>query len=247
MIEVIETAHPAHPHMVKAWRDLGEPYARAATDVLEWDAKTLNELGHEVPFVWHLCDWSTRIASAASLGFPERVLGIVASHKRDELSRFYKWDGLVLSREEDLDALVQWAEVNEDRNPALFAPVEKVIDFRVVTENQFLYSLPFTVRHMEMAYEWRGKNRRVEFAVRELYREELDIMVRYAMRCVEPRIFFGPFLKAGGNQWIADFSVSDMARPEKDEYNLHLQNTSQWAYAGAVVCSEDTGDVSSHH
>jgi len=56
-----------------------------------------------------------------------------------------------------------------------------------------------------------------------------------------------------GCQWIADFSVNDLGKPVKDEYNWHGQNTSQWVYAGCILFDERSFDsdsdyiISRHH
>lgn len=44
--------------------------------------------------------------------------------------------------------------------------------------------------------------------------------------------FFG-----AGRQLIADFWVKDLSKPIKDEHNFHLQNISQWNYAGCICFS----------
>lgn len=51
------------------------------------------------------------------------------------------------------------------------------------------------------------------------------------------------FHKAG-NQFVADFSVSDLKKPVKNEYNFHLQNTSQWLFAGCILVED--GIISTH-
>jgi len=47
-----------------------------------------------------------------------------------------------------------------------------------------------------------------------------------------------------GNQWIADFEVKDLSKPVEDKYNFHLQNTSQWVWAGCILVQN--GQVSIH-
>ena len=79
--------------------------------------------------------------------------------------------------------------------------------------------------------------------------EELSLCMQYAMEdtCLEPSIVFTPANDMGGSQIIAEFSVSDMARANADQYNWHGQNTSRWCYAGAIVYDKEDGKVSRHH
>jgi hypothetical protein len=39
--------------------------------------------------------------------------------------------------------------------------------------------------------------------------------------------------------------LNDLDKPKDNSYNWHMQNTSQWVYAGAIVLED--GDVSTHH
>jgi len=61
------------------------------------------------------------------------------------------------------------------------------------------------------------------------------------------------FSHTGGSQWIADFSVKDLSRPLKDQYNWHLQNTSQLVYAGCILFDRNSFEhnpdhcISRHH
>lgn len=50
-----------------------------------------------------------------------------------------------------------------------------------------------------------------------------------------------------GTQWICDFSVTDYSKPHANSYNWHLQNTSQWRYAGCIAIDDRSGEVSRHH
>jgi len=47
-----------------------------------------------------------------------------------------------------------------------------------------------------------------------------------------------------GDQWIAPFEVRDLSKPVLDQYNYHLQNTSQWLWAGCILVQD--GRVSVH-
>jgi len=83
-----------------------------------------------------------------------------------------------------------------------------------------------------------------------LYATEVGRMFEYARDASQPQIRFAPFQRSG-HQFIAEFWVNDLAKPARDEYNWHLQNTSQWVYAGALLF-EPSGDdprywLSAHH
>ena len=54
---------------------------------------------------------------------------------------------------------------------------------------------------------------------------------------------FNPFRKAG-SQYIAEWAVSDMRKPQENSYNWHGQNTSRWLYAGCLLVQD--GRVSIH-
>ena len=82
--------------------------------------------------------------------------------------------------------------------------------------------------------------------IRDYYARELSNMVAYAKDAVEPQLCMNTFRKQG-SQWIADFSVSDLKKKIKDEYNWHLQNTSQMLYNGCILYEERDGMVSTHH
>lgn len=56
-----------------------------------------------------------------------------------------------------------------------------------------------------------------------------------------------------GSQWVANFSVKNLSIPESNQYNWHLQNVSQWVYAGCILFDErsfkDGSEwiISTHH
>lgn len=82
------------------------------------------------------------------------------------------------------------------------------------------------------------------------YLNEVEIMLAYAMSdgCREPLVELEPFhlVSHGGYwQWLAEFAVSDLAKPLSAEYNFHGANVSRWCYAGAIALTP-TG-VSRHH
>ncbi len=61
------------------------------------------------------------------------------------------------------------------------------------------------------------------------------------------------FRKGGGSQWLAEFAVNDLSIPRSNSYNWHLQNTSQWVYAGCILFDERSFKedsewvISTHH
>ena len=77
---------------------------------------------------------------------------------------------------------------------------------------------------------------------------ELASMIKYASTAIKPVITFNDMRKAqgyNGTQYIWEFHVNDTAKPAKNEYNWHGQNTSQWCYAGCILL--EAGKVSTHH
>lgn len=85
----------------------------------------------------------------------------------------------------------------------------------------------------------------VEKELFDYYQREKQNLFNYALGGNKPSIYMGTFNKQG-SQWIAEFAVNDLELPFKaDSYNFHLQNTSQWLYAGAILVQD--GQVSTHH
>ena len=74
--------------------------------------------------------------------------------------------------------------------------------------------------------------------------EELSQLVKYASEAAQPQIVLAEVRKAD-SQYIWEFWVNDLARPQRQAYNWHAQNVSQWLYAGAIVLQN--GEVSTHH
>jgi hypothetical protein len=77
---------------------------------------------------------------------------------------------------------------------------------------------------------------------------ELAVMVREGAYAKHPVIVMESGRKAesyGRAQYIFEFWVNDMAKPLKNQYNWHLQNTSRWLYAGAICVCEKR--ISTHH
>ena len=93
-------------------------------------------------------------------------------------------------------------------------------------------------------------------ALAENYHRELACMSRTASdgRCVRAAIEVRPWRRAGG-QWICEFLSYDKGAPAAEEYNFHLQNTSQWSnretgwagHQGAIVLNTHDGHVTAHH
>lgn len=73
---------------------------------------------------------------------------------------------------------------------------------------------------------------------------ELAELFKNAATAKDPQAVFNDFRKAG-SQYIWEFYVNDKAKPEADRYNFHMQNVSQWVYAGCVLLQD--GQVSLHH
>lgn len=76
------------------------------------------------------------------------------------------------------------------------------------------------------------------------YLSQIGLMHRYAENTKNPKITLFGFGQIG-NQYIADFSVGDMDKVyDAGKMNFHLQNTSQWLYAGCILVQD--GIVSTH-
>ena len=90
----------------------------------------------------------------------------------------------------------------------------------------------------------------------ERYHRELSCLWQTARdrRCVKAVIELRPWRQAG-TQWICEFLSYDKGAPAGNEFNLHLQNTSQWqnketgwiGHQGALVLDTHDGKISAHH
>lgn len=78
---------------------------------------------------------------------------------------------------------------------------------------------------------------RLEIQLRDAYRRERERMLDYFDKAEKPEARLYLFFRHG-TQWVADFEVWDRALERKEQYNFHLQNTSQWAYAGCILVDE---------
>ena len=81
------------------------------------------------------------------------------------------------------------------------------------------------------------------------YAWELMQCLEYAQEAQGEAVIYFTCATRQGKQIIATFEVRDLAKPKADQYNWHGQNTSQWLYAGAIVCHcyDDEVRVSTHH
>jgi len=93
-----------------------------------------------------------------------------------------------------------------------------------------------------------GLDQEGEFIIQlnSYYQSEIVTMLSYTHGNNNVQINFSPFRNTG-SQYVATFSVLDKDLPEKESYNWHAQNTSQWLYAGALVYDPKTNEISSHH
>lgn len=87
---------------------------------------------------------------------------------------------------------------------------------------------------------------RIKDEIVKYYGYEMSSLFRYTKNAEKPSVYLGLFIKQG-SQWIADFSVNDLGKEVKNEFNWHGQNTSRWKYAGAMVFDERSKLVSTHH
>lgn len=103
----------------------------------------------------------------------------------------------------------------------------------MITSDQLLNSLPNVERTPF-----------VENSVRDAYSREIENISYYTKNAVNPSVGFDTF-RQSGNQFIAEFWVNDLVLEKKNQYNWHMQNTSQWLYAGCILLQD--GKVSTHH
>lgn len=83
--------------------------------------------------------------------------------------------------------------------------------------------------------------------LREAYDTEITLMAKYALKAELPEIILWPF-RTAGSQHIAEFEVKDLGKKnDPNKVNWHMQNTSQWLYAGCILYDERDNRVSRHH
>jgi len=87
-------------------------------------------------------------------------------------------------------------------------------------------------------------NGKMKDELKTAYDFELEQIKRYINQAQNPQAVLLPFNQSG-SQFIANFWVNDLALPAKNQFNWHLQNTSQWLYAGCILVQN--GRVSLHH
>ena len=104
---------------------------------------------------------------------------------------------------------------------------------RIATFQELLNSLPDEERTEDVIQ-----------GLKSCYDAEVSLLRKYASRAERPAIALLPFARCG-RQYIADFWVNDLGLPKENKYNWHLQNTSQWLYAGCILVQ--CGRVSTHH
>lgn len=74
---------------------------------------------------------------------------------------------------------------------------------------------------------------------------ELADMLTASNVAQEGQLVLNPYRKAG-DQYIWEVYVNDLAKDNiPTKVNWHLQNTSQWVYAGGILL--ENGKVSRHH
>ena len=82
---------------------------------------------------------------------------------------------------------------------------------------------------------------------RELVKEDLEQRYHHVCKRLAEYMQYERHLNIfvqSGSQWIADFEVRDPSKPALNQYNFHLQNTSQWVWAGCILVQD--GQVSIH-
>jgi hypothetical protein len=115
----------------------------------------------------------------------------------------------------------------------------KTIEVCIPDVNELWESLPEDQKNKD------GKiNRELYSSFYEYFQREMHNLMSYALRGKKPSIGMTLFHKQG-SQYIADFSVNDLEIEIKSSHNFHLQNTSQWLYAGCILVQD--GEVSTHH
>ena len=92
-------------------------------------------------------------------------------------------------------------------------------------------------------------NETIKKKLEERYNYLLESIERYVpkdeTRNIE--VCLTGFHDTGGTQAIAEFAVIDRdKRIDMNSFNFHLQNTSQWLFAGGLVFDKDYHDFSVH-
>jgi len=81
----------------------------------------------------------------------------------------------------------------------------------------------------------------------QCFRRELSWCVAEALRATEGEVLFSDLQvpSQANGQYSMNFEVFDRSRAQRNAFNFHGQNTSQWLYAGCILYQE--GEVSTHH
>ena len=197
----------------------------SVSDVMEHDRQTIDSLGESPRFVWILSRFSTRLVP---LGVP-CAADCMEPGSIDRQAKVYVYDGGLRAVTTDgaREFLLQQDVVRADVTPQNMV-------LAVPTYQELIASLPYAARSLPSVRE----------NLRRLYVDEVAACIRYARAAKEPSVWMGLFHQSG-HQHIAEFTVSDLAAPLREQYNLHLRNTSRWQYAGCVLVEGDR--VSSHH
>jgi hypothetical protein len=126
--------------------------------------------------------------------------------------------------------------------------MDKICTWDVVGWQEFQLSLPDPYRKPEVIDQ-----------LKFWYHREIEQLISYVIRLKEADKPYYAYLgrievNAGGSQMVANFSVKDLTKEDDpNKVNWHLQNMSQWVYAGAIVVDKHAiarGDervVSTHH
>ena len=96
---------------------------------------------------------------------------------------------------------------------------------------------------------WKYINDVGEEVVRQAYNRVVSILDDFTPQDSPEKdvdVYLGVFQDTGGRQLIAEGSVSDRKRPVLNQYNWHLQNTSQWLFACGLVYDKERKDFSLH-
>ena len=90
-----------------------------------------------------------------------------------------------------------------------------------------------------------------EGELREQYVRVINLLAAYTPQdddTVNVTVILSPFcyFGEGSRQMIANGNVSDMTRRNANEYNWHLQNTSQWLFGMGFVFDISSREFSIH-
>lgn len=124
----------------------------------------------------------------------------------------------------------------------------KTAQIDIVSQRDLWNALPPEIQEkVEKREQANYREGRSGATFRSYYQWEVTSLIEYGMKCEQPQMVFSTW-RTAGHQWIAEFWVNELARPDKPEQvNWHGQNTSRWSYAGCLLVEAETGDVSTHH